>query len=118
MPLLFESERMNSIPKKIDPQLRARCVRPVREHQQEHPTPTAAVVAVARRLVGWQVSKPLYTGLALDALEMGLWNSKSSGPGCPHLRREVLDVSIGQGKRRNAVPQVIASLARRPVVPV
>ena len=99
MPLLFESERMNSIPKKIDPQLRARCVRPVREHQQEHPTPTAAVVA-------------------LDALEMGLWNSKSSGLGCPHLRREVLDVSIGQGKRRNAVPQVIASLARRPVVPV
>ena len=49
MPLLFESERMNSMPKKIDPQLRARCVRLVREHQQEYPTLTAAVTAVARQ---------------------------------------------------------------------
>ena len=38
MPLLFESERMDSMPKKIDPQLRARCVRLVREHLQEYPT--------------------------------------------------------------------------------
>ncbi len=37
------------MPKKIDPQLRARCVRLVREHQQEYPTLTAAVVAVARQ---------------------------------------------------------------------
>ncbi len=49
MPLLFESERMDSMPKKIDPQLRARCVRLVREHQQEYPTLTAAVTAVARQ---------------------------------------------------------------------
>ena len=48
MPLLFESERMDSMPKKIDPKLRARCVRLVREHQQEYPTLTAAVTAVAR----------------------------------------------------------------------
>ena len=34
---------------KIDPQLRARCVRLVREHQQEYATLTAAVVAVARQ---------------------------------------------------------------------
>ena len=49
MPLLFESERMDSMPKKIDPQLRARCVRLVREHLQEYPTLTAAVTAVARQ---------------------------------------------------------------------
>ena len=49
MPLLFKSERMDSMPKKIDPQLRARCVRLVREHQQEYPTLTAATAAVARQ---------------------------------------------------------------------
>ena len=49
MPLLFESERMDSMPKKIDPQLRARCVRLVREHAQEYPTLTAATAAVARQ---------------------------------------------------------------------
>lgn len=37
------------MPKKIDPQLRARCVRLVREHLQEYPAPTAAVTAVARQ---------------------------------------------------------------------
>ena len=37
------------MPKKIDPQLRARCVRLVREHQQEYPTLTAAVTVVARQ---------------------------------------------------------------------
>ena len=37
------------MPKKIDPQLRARCVRLVREHQQEYPTLTAATAAVARQ---------------------------------------------------------------------
>lgn len=49
MPLLFESERMDSMPKKIDPQMRARCVRLVREHLQEYATLTAAVTAVARQ---------------------------------------------------------------------
>lgn len=34
---------------KIDPQLRARCVRIVREQQQEYPTLTAATAAVARQ---------------------------------------------------------------------
>lgn len=37
------------MPKKIDPQLRARCVRLVREHAQEYPTLTAPVTAVARQ---------------------------------------------------------------------
>lgn len=49
MPLLFESGRMDSRRKKIDAQLRARRVRLVREHQQEYPTQTAAVTAVARQ---------------------------------------------------------------------
>ncbi|WP_299305905.1 hypothetical protein [uncultured Brachybacterium sp.] len=34
--------------KTIDPQLRARCVWLVREHQQEYPSQFAAVTAVAR----------------------------------------------------------------------
>lgn len=34
---------------KIDPQLRARCVRLVREHQRGYPTLTAATTAVARQ---------------------------------------------------------------------
>ncbi len=45
MPLLFESERTDSMPKKIDPQRRARCVRREREHAQEYPTVTAATAA-------------------------------------------------------------------------
>src|SRR5699024_7503463 len=49
MPLLFEPGRMDSMPKKIDTHLRARCVRLVREHQQEYPTLTAATAAVARQ---------------------------------------------------------------------
>src|SRR5699024_343982 len=49
MPLLFESGRMVSMPKKIDPELRARCVRLVRDHQQEYPTQTVAVTAVSRQ---------------------------------------------------------------------
>ena len=48
MPLLFEPGRIDSMPKKIDPQLRARCVRLVRNHAQEYPTLTAAVTAIAR----------------------------------------------------------------------
>ena len=49
MPLLFESERIDGMPKKIDPQLRARCVRLVREHRQEYPSQFAAMTAVARQ---------------------------------------------------------------------
>ena len=37
------------MPKKIDTQLRARCVRLVREHQQEYPTLTAAVKTLEKR---------------------------------------------------------------------
>jgi transposase len=50
MPLLFESGRMNSMPKKIDPALRERAVRLVLEHREEYPTTTAAVQAVAKQV--------------------------------------------------------------------
>jgi transposase len=50
MPLLFESGRMNSMPKKIDPALRERAVRLVLEHRAEYPTATAAVQAVAKQV--------------------------------------------------------------------
>lgn len=33
----------------------------------------------SRRIVGWQVSTSLHTTLALDALEMGLWNRDRAG---------------------------------------
>lgn len=38
------------MPKKIDPELGARAVRLVRDHQQEYPSPTEAMVAVAKQL--------------------------------------------------------------------
>lgn len=38
------------MPKKIDPQVKERAVRLVREHQQEYPSTTAAAAAVARQL--------------------------------------------------------------------
>ncbi|WP_341361322.1 IS3 family transposase [Georgenia sp. M64] len=38
------------MPKKIDPELKARAVRLVREHQQEYPSVTEAMVAVAKQL--------------------------------------------------------------------
>ena len=50
MPLLFESGRMNSMPKVIDPALRERAVRLVLEHRAEYPTTTAAVAAVAQQV--------------------------------------------------------------------
>ena len=33
----------------------------------------------SRRVVGWQLSKSLRTDLALDALEMGIWNRQRTG---------------------------------------
>ena len=50
MPLLFESGRMNSMPKKIDPALKERAVRLVLEHRAEYPTTTAAVAAVSKQV--------------------------------------------------------------------
>ncbi|KUG60014.1 transposase [Serinicoccus chungangensis] len=38
------------MPKKIDPELRARAVRLVLEHQQEYPSTTEAMIAVSKQL--------------------------------------------------------------------
>lgn len=38
------------MPKKIDPEVRARAVRMVQDHAQEYPSQTAAAAAVARQL--------------------------------------------------------------------
>jgi transposase len=50
MPLVFESRRMSSMPKKIDPELKARAVRLVLELRGEYPTLTAASQAVAKQV--------------------------------------------------------------------
>jgi hypothetical protein len=50
MPLLFESRRMSCMPKRIDPELKARAVRLVSEHRGEYPTLTAASQTVVGRL--------------------------------------------------------------------
>jgi transposase-like protein len=41
---------MQFMPKRIDPALKARALRLVHEHQQEYPSQTAAIVAVARQV--------------------------------------------------------------------
>jgi putative transposase len=33
----------------------------------------------SRRIVGWQLSRNLYTDLALDALNMGIWTRQRAG---------------------------------------
>jgi transposase len=49
MPLLFESRRMCSMPKKIDVELKARAVRLVSKHRGEYPN-LAAAAAVAKQV--------------------------------------------------------------------
>ena len=34
----------------------------------------------SRRIIGWQTSTSLYTDLALDALEIAVWQRKRQGP--------------------------------------
>jgi transposase-like protein len=50
MPLLFESQEDVHMPKKINPELKARAVRMVKEHQEDYPSVTAAAQAVAKQL--------------------------------------------------------------------
>src|SRR5664280_1649232 len=50
MPLLFESRRMSSMPKMIDPELKVRAVRLVSEHRGEYATLTAASQAVVKQV--------------------------------------------------------------------
>lgn len=53
----------------------------------------------SRRVVGWQLSKPLRTDLALDALEMGLWTRRREGHDVTGLTHHS-DVATGSGFRR------------------
>src|SRR3954463_3064997 len=50
MPLLFESRRMCTMPRKIDDELKARAVRLVNDHQGEYSSLTAAAAVVAKQL--------------------------------------------------------------------
>src|SRR3954451_211103 len=50
MPLLFESRRMCTMPKKIDDELKARAVRLVNDHRGEYSSLTAAAAVVAKQL--------------------------------------------------------------------
>jgi len=50
MPLLFESRRMSTMPKKIDDELKARAVRLVSDHLGEYSSLTAAAAVVAKQL--------------------------------------------------------------------
>src|SRR3954453_10936206 len=50
MPLLFESRRMSTMPKKIDDELKARAVRLVQDHRGESSSLTAAAGVVAKQL--------------------------------------------------------------------
>lgn len=50
MPLLFESRRMSTMPKKIDDELKARAVRLVQDHRGQYSSLTAASAVVAKQL--------------------------------------------------------------------
>jgi transposase len=50
MPVLFESRRMSTMPKKIDDELKAKAVRLVSDHQGEYSSLTAAAAVVAKQL--------------------------------------------------------------------
>lgn len=58
------------MPKRIDPELKARAVRLVTEHQQEYPSQTAAIVAVSRQVgVGSESLRRWVVQAAIDAGE-------------------------------------------------
>jgi transposase-like protein len=64
---------MHVMPKKIDPELKARAVRLVMEHRGEYPTATAAVLAVARQV-----------GVGKESLRR--WVAQAEVGGCPEFR--------------------------------
>ena len=81
-PLLFESRRMSSMPKKIDPMVKERCVRQVLEHLPEYSSLTAAAEVVARR----------------------------EGAGQGDGRRWVLQAQIDGGQRQGATSEELAEI--------
>ena len=70
------------MPKKIDPKVKARCVRLVLDHLQEYPSMTAAAEAVARR----------------------------EGVGKESVRRWAVQAQIDGGQRRGATSEELAEI--------
>ena len=70
------------MPKKIDPEVRARAVRMVQDHAQEYPSQTAAAAAVARQL----------------------------GIGRESVRRWVIQAEIDAAKRRGPTTEELAEI--------
>jgi transposase-like protein len=82
MPLLFESRRMSTMPKKIDDELKARAVRLVNEHRGEYSSLTAAAAVVAKQL----------------------------GVGKESVRRWVIQSQIDGGQRQGATTEELAEI--------
>src|SRR3954451_11066401 len=82
MPLLFESRRMSTMPKKIDGELKARAVRLVNDHQGEYESLTAAAAVVARQL----------------------------GVGKESVRRWVIQSQVDEGQRPGASSEELAEI--------
>src|SRR3954470_3334917 len=80
MPLLFESRRMCTMPRKIDEELKARAVRLVSDHQGEYSSLTAAAAVVAKQL----------------------------GVGKESVRRWVIQSQVDGGQRRGATTEELA----------
>src|SRR4051794_12735673 len=81
MPLLFESRRMSTMPKKIDEELKARAVRLVNDHRGEYSL-TAAAAVVARQL----------------------------GVGKESVRRWVIQAQVDGGQRQGAATEELAEI--------
>ncbi|MFL0577454.1 IS3 family transposase [Brevibacterium luteolum] len=70
----------------------------------------------SRRIVGWQVSTRLYTALAIDALEMGIWTRRRDGDdlsGRVHHSDRGVQYRAVRYAERLAVEDAVASVGSR-----
>lgn len=70
----------------------------------------------SRRIVGWQVSTRLYTALAIDALEMGIWTRRRDGDdlsGLVHHSDRGVQYRAVRYAERLAVEDAVASVGSR-----
>ncbi|WP_249044953.1 IS3 family transposase, partial [Pseudonocardia autotrophica] len=70
----------------------------------------------SRRIVGWQVSTRLYTALAIDALEMGIWTRRRDGAdlsGLVHHSDRGVQYRAVRYAERLAVEDAVASVGSR-----
>ncbi|MCT1874352.1 IS3 family transposase [Brevibacterium luteolum] len=70
----------------------------------------------SRRIVGWQVSTRLYTALAVDALEMGIWTRRRDGDdlsGLVHHSDRGVQYRAVRYAERLAVEDAVASVGSR-----